>query len=377
MEQNIIAIREKSTENANKAFKVFMQLAELEINNRAKADKKTYKNCSAFELEKLSEKVLKDVATQTPFRPQNIQLISGARFPDIVAEKYYGVEVKSTEKDHWTSTGSSIVESTRLPDVQSIYLLFGKLGGDIPVFKCRPYQDCLYDIAVTHSPRYLINMELSNGQSIFDKMGTTYDQLRTSDDSIQQVRNYYRKKANNEHRTEMPWWLDTPTKMSVRLWNDHTTESREENAELTAKMFILFPEVLHSDYKRAAMWLCTKYSVLLYNTRDTFSAGGQFNAINGNKLPFNLPHIVGELLLQAPKIKYYLSNPQLIKSEIVEFYPQLLKNGERELLNTWLNLTDNVIQNLTISTLHKTIMQLGGIPFRKWFEKEQTLQKIN
>ncbi len=374
MEENIIAIREKSTEQANRAFRHFMSLAEDEINARAKADQKTYASCTAFELEKLSERVLKDIAPQTPFRPQNIQLVSGAKFPDIVAERYYGVEVKSTEKDHWTSTGSSIVESTRLSDVESIYLLFGKLGGAIPEFKCRPYQDCMYEIAVTHSPRYLIDMELANGQSIFDKMGTTYDDLRTSADSIQQVRNYYRKKANAEHRAEMPWWLDSPTKMTVRLWNDGTTESRAENAELTAKMFILFPEVFRSDYKRVAMWLCTKYSILLYNARDNFSAGGQYTAVNGHKLRFKLPHIVGELLAQSAKIKYYLNNPKLIQAEVLEFYPELLQNGERKIYHTWLMLTDKVIQNLTISTEHKTIRQLGGIPFCEWFDTEQSLQ---
>lgn len=374
MGENIIAIREKSTEQANLAFRHFMRLVEHEINARAKADKRTYSSCSAFELEKLSEQILKDVAPQTTFRPQNIQLVSGAKFPDIVAEKYYGVEVKSTEKDHWTSTGSSIVETTRLSDVESIYLLFGKLGGAVPEFKCRPYQDCMYEIAVTHSPRYLINMELASGQSIFDKMGTTYNRLRTSADSIQQVRNYYRKKANSEHRTEMPWWLDSPTKMTVRLWNDGTIESRTENAELTAKMFILFPEVFRSDYKRAAMWLCTKYSILLHNARDTFSAGGQYNAINGHKLKFKLPHIVGELLAQSAKIKYYLNNPKLIQAEIIEYYPELLNDGDRNVYRTWLSLTDRVMQNLTISTEHKTIRQLGGIPFCEWFEAEQTLQ---
>ena len=108
-----------------------------------------------------TEQMMKEACGNTPFNPDEIFLISGHKFPDILAEKYYGIEVKSTVSDSWTSTGSSIVETTRIKDVEDIYMLFGKLGGDVPQFKCRPYQDVLYDIAVTHSPRYLINMELT------------------------------------------------------------------------------------------------------------------------------------------------------------------------------------------------------------------------
>ncbi len=374
--ENIIAIRERSTAQANLAFRDLMGLAEKEMNIRAKTDKQRYASCSAFELEHLTEQVLKDVSPRTPFRSDQIQLVSGAHFPDILAERYFGVEVKSTIKDHWTSTGSSIVETTRLSDVQTIYILFGKLGGATPEFKCRPYQDCLSDIAVTHSPRYLIDMKLSEGQSIFDKMGTTYDALRSSDKTIEQVRNYYRKKAIAEHRAEMPWWLESPTKMSVRLWSDRSDESQKENTELTAKMFILFPEVFNSNYKQVAMWLCTKYSVLLYNARDTFSAGGQYTHINGHCLPFKIPHIVGELLSYSKRIKYYLNNPSLLMTEILELYPSLLSNGENNLYATWLEQTDQVIQNIKISTYGKTIRQLGGIPFIKWFENDQILQII-
>ena len=321
--ENIIAIQERSTAEADLAFRDFMSLAEQELNNRSREHKSIYRHCSAFELEKISERVLKDVSPATPFRAEQIQLVSGAHFPDILAAQYYGVEVKSTEKDHWTSTGSSIMESTRLSDVRDIYLLFGKLGGDTPEFMCRPYQDCLYDIAVTHSPRYLIDMELKKGESIFDKMGTTYDALRSSDNTIEQVRSYYRNRAIAEHRAEMPWWLESPTNMSLRLWSDGTRAYTTENEHLAAKMFILFPEVFKSDYKRAAMWLCTKYSVLLYNARDTFSAGGQFTHINGHKLPFKLPHIVGEVLNYSKCIKFYLYNPTLIQKEAEELNPAL------------------------------------------------------
>lgn len=99
-------------------------------------------------------------------------------------------------------------------------MLFGKLGGKYAEFKCRPYQDVLSEITVTHSPRYLINMSLKPGETIFDKMNIPYDKLRTSENSISQVREYYRKKANKND--QMPWWISDndsePINMNLRLW---------------------------------------------------------------------------------------------------------------------------------------------------------------
>lgn len=246
---NIIAIREKSSEKADVAFKDFMSLLEKEMNERAIKTPGRYCGSLGKDLERDTLATMKDIAPQTPFNPNNIELVSGQRFPDIIAESYYGVEVKSTKENHWTSTGSSIVESTRVPNVERIYMLFGKLGGERAEFKCRPYEDCLYDIAVTHSPRYLIDMKLEKSQTIFSKMGISYDTLRTSDDAINTVRKYYRDKAKAENRAEMPWWLGesnygNTVKMSVRLWGGKSY--KEENRRLQAKMFILFPEVLNS-----------------------------------------------------------------------------------------------------------------------------------
>ena len=62
---------------------------------------------------------LEECAIGTPFE-NTIEKISGQKFPDIVAAKFYGVEVKSTKENHWTSTGSSILETTRVADVENI-----------------------------------------------------------------------------------------------------------------------------------------------------------------------------------------------------------------------------------------------------------------
>ena len=121
-----------------------------------------------------------------------IENVSGHHFPDIVAARLYGVEVKSTQGNHWTSTGSSILETTRVPDVKRIYMTFGKLGGTPIEFLSRPYEECLCDIAVTHMPRYKINMCLSEGETIFDKMKIPYDDLGIVNMAADKVPKQYR-----------------------------------------------------------------------------------------------------------------------------------------------------------------------------------------
>ena len=120
---------------------------------------------------------LEECAKGTVFE-NTIEKISGQKFPDIVAARFYGVEVKSTKDNHWTSTGSSILETTRVADVERIYMTFGKLGGNPIEFLSKPYEKCLSGIAVTHMPRYLIDMRLKDGETIFDKIGIEYDVLR-------------------------------------------------------------------------------------------------------------------------------------------------------------------------------------------------------
>lgn len=354
MEENIIAIRNIDSALANEAFANLMGKTESALNDRSKQDRNLFKKISASDLERVSCAVIKEVCADTPFRPEEVKLVSGAKFPDIMAEKYYGVEVKSTIKNHWTSTGSSIVESTRDEFVENIYMLFGKLGGEYAQFKCRPYQEVLSEIAVTHCPRYLINMELEAGESIFDKMGTTYDKLRTSDDSISQVRRYYRNKALEKGKLEMPWWLgagdseDVPSTVNVRFWRDL---SPQEKLSYQAQIFILFPEVLVSKYDNASLWLCTTRSILNPHIRDTFTAGGKVRKAAGKILDSGYPQVYKQVTGCASEIKRWLRDVDFLETQVKEFNPRLLTGNpyqawleqvasitNKEILIEWIDL---------------------------------------
>ena len=137
-EENIITVRNRNLQKADEAFADFMFMLESYLNEKAAAIPGTYCDCKSKELENVVVNVMKELCGRTPFRVEEIRLVSAQYFPDIIAEKYYGVEVKSTKENHWTSTGSSIVESTRDKNVENIYMLFGKLGGKTAEFKCRP-----------------------------------------------------------------------------------------------------------------------------------------------------------------------------------------------------------------------------------------------
>lgn len=344
---NIIAIREQDIHSADLAFANFMMQTETYLNEKTTRNHQLYKTCNGTDLEKVAIDVLKEIAPSTPFRPENIELVSGARFPDIVAEHYYGVEVKSTKEDNWKSTGSSIVESTRIEDISQIYMLFGKLGGEMAQFKCKPYEDCLYNIAVTHSPRYLIDMDLDahKEKNIFDKINVPYNEFRLFEESkkIKKVRQYYKQKAKNEGKLEMPWWMgEEGTSVNISFYNDL---NRSRKNKINVRMFILFPCIFKSDFKPAALWLCNRYSLLCPNMRDFFTAGGKVSSLNGNRLRHSVPQIISRLFNFRNEIEALLKNPDSsLIQDISDYWP--IECSSTSYYETWRNLVNEKFKEI-------------------------------
>lgn len=283
-------ISENKKPSIDEFHKLMMATDEL-LNKEAIGREAYYSKRNGTELEKDVCNALERCAIHTPFEG-TIQLVSGSTFPDIIANKYYGVEVKSTNKNHWKSIGSSILESTRDQTVERIYLTFGKLGSPI-AFKSRPYEECLSGISVTHYPRYQIDMQLNNGETIFDKMGITYDDLRKMDNPVAPVSQYYKSQLKEG---ESLWWASdndielTEAPATVKLWNVLTPK---EKNYFTVQGYALFPEILSQSstkkYQRYALWLATNCGIINTNIRDQFSAGGRvnINTVNGffEKMP--------------------------------------------------------------------------------------------
>ena len=292
-----------------------------------------------------------EVAPQTPFRPEEIKLVSGAKFPDIQAEQYYGVEVKTTSSNSWKSVGSSIVESTRIEDVSMIYMLFAKLGGDFAEFRCKPYEDCLDNISLTHQPRYQIDMELEekNCQSIFQKMKIDYNTFRVLEEKkkIQKVRQYFRSTAKDGY--EMPWWIgdeesETSVPMTIRFLNDL---SPEEKKRITVRMFVLFPELFSNQgktkYKRAALWLCSRQALICSNIRDFFTAGGQETDVGTNHFDQDVPQILKRLYDSKDEVLNLLANPdEALVDDISELWA--IECNPIYYKTCWMNMMQNVFK---------------------------------
>jgi len=259
-------------------FKNLIDNATVRLNDEAAKNTKYFLTRNAQLLEDDVKNIIDITARGTVFEG-TIEKISGQRFPDIVAAKYYGVEVKSSKDEKWISLGGSVNESTRVEGVERIFLTFGKLISPIE-FRSRPYEDCLSEVVVTHYPRYKIDMNLSDGQTIFNKMETTYDDLRLSGDPVGQIVDYYKSQLSNG---ETLWWMGKVTQeehieaapIKIRLWR---TLSVDEKRELTIAGFAYFPELLSNTttkYERFSLWLAAKHGVVSTSTRDSFSAGGQ------------------------------------------------------------------------------------------------------
>lgn len=266
-------------------------------------------------MERLAFDILCSESRGTEFEG-SIELVSGQRFPDIVAGSYYGLEVKTSTSGGWRSIGGSVAEGSRLPSIERIYLLFGKLSSPVD-FRCRPYEECLSGIAVTHSSRYQVDMDLMAGDTIFDRLKISYDELRNQNDPVSTVVDYLRGQLKPGETT---WWLSTnesrTTNPTVRLW---FTLSRDEADILRLKGYCLFPELLSSEqtkFHRFLLWLATEEGVIVGNARDQYTAGGRVRIEYQSKL-YEIPQVVNRLIVNRNKIRLLLGEFDL---EVLEEY---------------------------------------------------------
>ena len=228
--------------------------------------------------------------------------------------------------------------------------MFGNLGSVPPQFRFRPYQDCLKNIAVTHSPRYIIDMSIadSNEQNIFQKMNTTYDCYKEMPDTekIALMRAHYLKHSKDGNY-EMPWWMGETegiTKLSF-----FSEAKLQEKREMITRALILFPSLYHyrsdsNKYKPLALWLCTRYGRLLYNVRDEFSGSGQLQNINGKRLIKPYPKIAKTVLDYRANVKKLLQDPDkelLIDISEMWDFPYQRDN----LYGSWINMVTKEFKN--------------------------------
>jgi hypothetical protein len=303
-----------------------------ELNAHAKKSPKKIEELKGNKLEPYVRDVMTDLAVGSQFE-NSIELIGGQKFPDIVAKKFYGIEVKTTTQNHWKTTGNSVLESTRVDDVERIFMLFGKLGKPIE-FRCRAYEECLSEVVVTHSPRYLIDMNLEKGKTIFDKINTSYDALRKKENPIKSITDYYKSKLKSGQDL---WWIQDTEKSSnlvINIWNNLSVKEREE---VKNKAMVYFPEVFSNrgdKFSRLAIWLVTREAVICPNVRDLFSAGGQKSIMIKGKIYHKIPKIYLNLFNRINDILEILINTSSF--ELSEYWNE--ETTEKKKLTDWITL---------------------------------------
>ena len=121
----------------------------------------------------------------------------GHGFPDIVIVcddgNKFGIEVKSSSSSgkSWKINGNSILGSTRVPGICKNMIVFGKVRGVDSLFRAKEYEKCISNVVVTHSPRYLIDLDIDDGNSFFDKANLSYDDISKSDQPIKMITDYF------------------------------------------------------------------------------------------------------------------------------------------------------------------------------------------
>lgn len=262
------------------------------------------------------------------------------RFPDILVTlsdgTQHGIEAKSTQRagKGWTINGNSIVGTTSVKGLSSVYLFFGKFGKTVPEYRFRRYEDCIADIVVTHSPRYKIDMDLEEGETFFDKSGLDYKSLSNSNDPVPKIADYYRGQGLKA------WWLVDSTPAAIGLWS---SLSRESQDRLRAQVLVHFPSMFSKNpkkFEKVAEWLISEKGVISSSLRDKFTAGGKVDIFIGPRVFQQLPKI----------FKTVLSLKQLILEELDQSDPlQLARDWDMALvgnnlsakLEAWISQVSN------------------------------------
>jgi len=246
--------------------KIFIEILEEAKACLLKAGLKTIK--SGEEFETILYGVIADICAMKGIR--DVARTGKHAFPDIYIWPF-GIEVKCTIGDSWVTTGNSIVETTKKEGLKRIYIFFYKQGkktkSDIMF---RSYEECLSDIVVTHSPRYKINMELTEKDSIFRKIGIPYAKF-CQKDTIKIAKDYYKSILK---KGEELWWIEAGVTPIIKNVSDLDEDLLER---FKVEVMVRFPEVFSSSnrkYIKPALYLLQEYQATCSSLRDLFT--GQY-----------------------------------------------------------------------------------------------------
>ena len=230
---------------------------------------RTAPSMGSFEFEDSVFRAMKQAADGTVFSGK-IRKTNPGEFPDITAGRYYGVEAKQIHKDSTRTRGNSIFEGTRTGGVESVYLVMCWNASQQSKVAWRKYEDAIAGVVITHSPRYLLDVQLEQDEKLFDKLGLPYDEFRNLNQPgmMKKVRELYAGQDDNL------WWIETRDRAPMQHFEalDNATKHR-----LIGEAFFLCPVVFGDDMRRKyatpmAYWLSQGFASQVI--RDKFTSSG-------------------------------------------------------------------------------------------------------
>lgn len=251
-------------------FEAILDTVVKRLNQSARAGAAGFNSADAFE---------KTVAAELRVACENAEIGSvnnpfhPSAFPDILVNGF-GIEVKFTTRKTWHGTGNSIFEGMRDRNTELVYVIFCR--SDIPEIRWRKYEDIIKGVRISHSPRYMIDMESSD--SFFDDLDIPYEEFMKY--SIREKMIHVRKHVKariSDH--EKLWWIDEEDThtlpMQVRIYRLLPADTK---VKLRAEAALMCPQIFKGSrqkgkYDQAAIYLLTQHGVVAPQIRDLFTAG--------------------------------------------------------------------------------------------------------
>lgn len=278
----------------------------------------------------------------------------GHGFPDIVIEdangNKYGIEVKSSTGtgNSWKINGNSVLGSTRVPGILKNIIVFGKVRGENSIFRAKEYEKCIANVVVTHSPRYLIDLDIDEGDSFFDKSNLSYEEISHSEQPIKLITDYFLSIG------QTAWWLAESTPAAIQMF---AKLPKSDQNRLMGYAFVHFTEVFSNSctkFYRYMSWLATENSIVDPALRDRFTAGGKADIQLRNTVYQKLPRIFTNLHNYR---KYVLDELENADLQVLENdWGVQPHNNVNERIIQWLTLVASVLPDRDLEYVRKRQM---------------------
>ena len=286
----------------NQMLKRAAEIGTLQINSGA-----AQYSDSSLKNEEFMVATMKSAAPEFGVDPNHIIHHGGHSFPDVSIENSgIGIELKGSRSGH-AFLGNSVVASTMVQGLNKVFIYYwiddsGTLG-------YRDYFECVSGAQVTHSPRFVLDVEIDEEDCIFGqelhKIGSIQSICFTKN-GIDHARiiAWMREKARAEGR--LAWWIDDAQNSSIPANRTlsilrYTELNEDQRLSLLKSAFLGFPGVLKRGthmYDDVLMWSLSTRNALLY--RDAFSAGG--------RRPISIPGIWSKPVLLPAVIQRALND---------------------------------------------------------------------